>query len=52
MTGDAGLNNFETDPYLLQRVNIPQPYLGIFEFRLRLLKAKIFAKLGLFQHKL
>ena len=52
VTGDPGLNDFETNPYLLQRVNIPQPRLGIFEFRLRLLKAEIFAKLGIFQHKL
>ncbi len=52
VTGDAGLNDFDTNPYLLQRVNIPQPRFGIFEFKLRLLKAKIFAKLRLFQHKL
>ena len=52
VTGDAGLNNFDTNPYLLQRVNIPEPHFGIFEFKLRLLKAKIFAKLHINQHKL
>ena len=52
VTGDAGLNNSNTNPYLLQRVNIPQPTFGIFEFKLRLLKAEIAAKLGIFQHKL
>lgn len=52
VTGDAGLNDFDTNPYLLQRVNIPRPRLGIFEFKLRLLKAKVFAKLGILQHKL
>ena len=50
VTGDAGLNNFKTNPYLLQRVNIPQPTFGLFEFRLRLLKAEVAAKLGIFQH--
>ena len=46
VTGEAGLNNFETDQYLMHRVNIPEPHLGIFEFRLRLLKAKLFAILN------
>ena len=52
VTGDAGLNNFDTDPYLLQRVNIPEPYFGIFEFKIRLFKAKLFAKFNINQHKL
>ena len=51
VTGDAGLNSLDTNPYLLQRVNIPQPTFGIFEFKLRLLKAELAAKLGIFQHK-
>ena len=46
VTGDAGLNNFATNQYKLHRVNIPHPRLGLFEFRLRLLKADVFAKLG------
>lgn len=46
VTGDAGLNNFETNQFKMHRVNIPQPRLGLFEFRLRLLKAKIAAKLN------
>ena len=50
VTGDAGLNNLNTNPYLLQRVNIPQPRFGLFEFRMRLLKAEIAAKLGIRQH--
>ena len=52
VTGDAGLNTFETDPVLLQRINIPHPRFGITEFRLRLLKGEIFAKLGIRQHTL
>ena len=52
VTGDAGLNNFETNPYLLQRVNIPEPYLGIFEFRIRLFKTKLFAKFKINQHRI
>ncbi|SHE35399.1 polysaccharide deacetylase family protein [Schwartzia succinivorans] len=51
VTGDAGLNTFETNPYLLHRINIPRPHFGIEEFRLRIWKAKIFARLGLFQNK-
>ena len=44
VTGDAGLNTIETNPYLLKRVHIREPRFGIAEFKLRLLKAKIFAK--------
>ena len=51
VTGDAGLNTFETNPYLLHRINIPRPHFGIEEFRLRIWKAKIFARLGLRQNK-
>ena len=43
--GDAGLNNFETNQFKMHRVNIPQPRLGLFEFRLRLLKAELAAKI-------
>ena len=50
VTGDAGLNTFDTDPYLLQRINIPHPRFGLAEFRLRLLKAEVFTKLGIRQH--
>lgn len=45
VTGDTGLNNLETDPYHLRRVHIRKPHFGITEFKLRLLKAEIFAKL-------
>lgn len=51
VTGDAGLNTVETDPFLMQRVNIPHPRWGILEFRYRLWKAEAFAKLGMWQHK-
>lgn len=44
VTGDAGLNNIKTNPYLLKRVHIRRPTFGITEFKWRLLKAKIFAK--------
>ena len=50
VTGDAGLNTFETNPYLMQRVNIPHPRFGLFEFKLRLLKAEVFTKLRIHQH--
>ncbi|MBQ7705128.1 MAG: polysaccharide deacetylase family protein [Selenomonadaceae bacterium] len=45
VTGEAGLNTLETDPYKLRRVHIRKPRFGIFEFRWRLLKANIFERL-------
>ncbi len=45
VTGEAGLNTLETDPYKLKRVHIRKPRFGIFEFRLRLLKANVFERL-------
>ena len=50
VTGDAGLNTFATDPYLMQRINIPHPRFGLTEFKLRLLKGAIMTKLGIRQH--
>ena len=50
VTGDCGLNTFATDPYLLQRINIPHPKAGLWEFRIRLWKAAIWTRLGLGQH--
>ena len=51
VTGDAGFNTFETNPYLMQRTNIPRPRFGLMEFRLRLFKAELFAHLGIEQHR-
>ncbi len=45
VTGDAGLNNLETDPFKLKRVHIRQPRLGLDEFKFRLWKAGFFEKL-------
>ena len=45
VTGEAGLNTLETNPYLLRRVNIPPPHFGLTEFRLRLIKAETAARL-------
>lgn len=45
VTGDTGLNNLKTNPYLLNRVHIRKPTFGITEFKWRLLKAEIFAKI-------
>lgn len=47
LTGDSGLNTFETDPYYLKRINVPQPKGGLTEFKLRLLKAQMHAKFGI-----
>ena len=51
VTGDAGLNTFRTNPYLLQRVNIPRPRFGLLEFRFRLKKAEWMTRLGIMQHR-
>ena len=45
VTGDAGLNTLETNPYELYRVHIRKPRFGLTEFKFRLSKAKFFAKL-------
>ena len=50
VTGDDGLNTLGTNPYLLQRINIPHPRLGLTEFKVRLLKARIMTRLGIHQH--
>ena len=44
VTGKAGLNTLETNPYELYRVHIRKPRFGLTEFKLRLLKAKLFAR--------
>lgn len=50
VTGDPGLNTFQTNPYLLHRINIPTPHFGAAEFRLRIWKAKAAALVGLWQN--
>lgn len=51
VTGDAGLNDFDTDVYQLQRINIPHPIFGLTEFKWRLLKGRLWTQLGIGQHK-
>lgn len=45
VTGEAGLNTLETNPYELYRVNIRKPRFGLTEFKFRLWKAEFLAKL-------
>lgn len=45
VTGEAGLNTLATNPYELYRIHIRKPRFGLTEFKLRLFKAKFFAKL-------
>ena len=52
VTGEAGLNTMKTDPYLLHRINIPHPRLGLWEFKARLLKGEVLAKLGWNKHEI
>ena len=52
VTGDGGLNTFDTNPYLLQRINIPHPTFGIDEFKWRLLKGRLLTQMGWGQHKI
>lgn len=44
VTGEAGLNTLDTNPYELYRVHIRKPRFGLTEFKLRLWKARMFAK--------
>lgn len=46
-TGKAGLNLENTNPYSLKRINMPKPKLGLFEFRVRLLRAELYGKLNI-----
>jgi len=46
-SGIAGLNSKGVDVYALKRVNVPHPKYGLGEFRLRLLRANIYSKLGI-----
>ena len=46
-SGIAGLNSKGVDAYALKRVNVPHPKYGLGEFRVRLLRANIYSKLGI-----
>ncbi|WP_371371994.1 polysaccharide deacetylase family protein [Sporomusa aerivorans] len=46
-TGLPGLGTGSGDVYQLKRVNIPRPKYGLWEFRLRLLRAHLLARLSL-----
>ena len=48
VTGEAGLNTLQTNPFELYRVHIRKPRFGLTEFKFRLWKAKFFAKLRKF----
>lgn len=45
-TGRPGLGTTGGDAYQLCRVNIPRPQYGLWEFRLRLLRAQLYGKLA------
>ncbi|HWR42483.1 polysaccharide deacetylase family protein [Sporomusa sp.] len=45
-TGLPGLGTTTDDAYQLKRVNIPRPKYGLWEFRLRLIRAHLYAKLS------
>lgn len=46
-SGIPGLNHKEGDVYALKRVNVPRPKYGLLEFRVRLLRAHLYSKLGI-----
>lgn len=45
-TGNPGLGTTRADVYQLNRVNIPRPKYGLWEFRVRLLRAQLYGKLA------
>ena len=46
-SGIPGLNSKGVDVFALKRVNVPRPKFGLWEFRVRLLRANIYSKLGI-----
>ena len=46
-SGIVGLNSKSAPVYVLKRINVPHPRYGLGEFRLRLLRANIYSKLGI-----
>ncbi|HWR06929.1 polysaccharide deacetylase family protein [Sporomusa sp.] len=50
-TGLPGLGTTTDDAYQLKRVNIPRPKYGLWEFRLRLVRAHLYAKLSLLRDR-
>lgn len=46
-SGITGLNSKGVDAYALKRLNVPHPRMGLWEFRLRLLRANLYSKLGI-----
>lgn len=46
LTGNSGYNTFETDPYVLHRINMPNPWFGMMEFKLRFMRANFAAHTG------
>lgn len=42
-----GLNVPGSNPYTLNRVNVPRPKLGLWEFKLRLLRARLYTAFGI-----
>lgn len=50
VTGTPGVNTFATDPYRLQRTYIPRSKLGLLDFKLRLLKSRLYTKFNIRQN--
>lgn len=50
VTGDPGLNTFNTNPYLLQRTYIPRERFSLLGLKLRILKSKLFYYFHIKQH--
>lgn len=46
-TGVPGYNSLDQHVYTLKRISIPRPKYGLWEFKLRMLRASIYSKLGL-----
>ncbi|MBP2640566.1 MAG: polysaccharide deacetylase [Firmicutes bacterium] len=51
-SGIPGLNAPDTSRYSLKRVNVPKPRLGLWEFKIRLLRAKIVFGFELLENRL
>lgn len=46
-TGKPGINRLDQAVYALKRINVPRPKYGLWEFKIRLLRANIYSRLGI-----
>ncbi|MPN14596.1 hypothetical protein SDC9_161923 [bioreactor metagenome] len=46
-TGIPGFNRLDQEAFTLRRISVPRPKFGLLEFKLRLIRANIYSRLGI-----